>query len=80
MSSYATYPFGHDGDAGGDIDTGDTRDAGEVDPDAKVDVFRIGEAECQYFVNEINLIHYNSGQELNDGIEALLMQENARFA
>ncbi|BBH05380.1 hypothetical protein Prudu_016747, partial [Prunus dulcis] len=81
---------GHDGDAGdaggagGDIDTGragdagDTGDDGDVDPDKKVDVFRVVEAELQYFVNEIDLIHFNSGQELKDGIEALLLQESAR--
>ncbi|KAI5323311.1 hypothetical protein L3X38_032383 [Prunus dulcis] len=82
---------GHDGDAGGaggDIDTGragdagdtgDDGDAGDVDPDKKVDVFRVVEAELQYFVNEIDLIHLNSGQELKDGIEALLLQESARL-
>ncbi|XP_034197820.1 uncharacterized protein LOC117613312 isoform X2 [Prunus dulcis] len=82
---------GHDGDAGdaggagGDIDTGhagdtgDAGDAGDVDPDKKVDVFRVVEAELQYFVNEIDLIHFNSGQELKDGIEALLLQESARL-
>ncbi|CAL9000368.1 unnamed protein product, partial [Prunus brigantina] len=73
---------GHDGDVGDARDAGgdkDTRDARKFDPDAKVDVFRLGEAECQYFVNEIDLIHYNSGQELKDGIKALLQQENARL-
>lgn len=63
-------------DVGGDIDT---RGAGEVDLDTKVDVFRVGEAERQYFVNKIDLIHYNSGHELKDGIEALFLQENARL-
>lgn len=67
---------GDDGDAGGDIDT---RGAGEVDLDTKVDVFRVGEAERQYFVNKIDLIHCNSGHELKDGIEALFLQENARL-
>ncbi|PQQ04621.1 hypothetical protein Pyn_23406 [Prunus yedoensis var. nudiflora] len=44
-----------------------------------VNVFRVVEDEHQYFVNEIDLIHYNSGQELKDGIEALLLQESARL-
>ncbi|CAB4313520.1 unnamed protein product [Prunus armeniaca] len=67
------------GNARGDLDTRDVGDAGEVDPDTKVDVFRVGKAEHQYFVNEIDLIHYNFEHELKDGIEALLLQENARL-